>query len=341
MAAGFATQQGLIKKYGRKGFQQQWAPRFPALSTVGVVGIVFIAMALKAKAIAGSPQMLIYILVPLALIYTFNYLLSTVTGKYLLPRGNAIALVYGSVMRNLSIALAIAINAFGPQGSSAALVIAVAYIIQVQSAAWYVRLTDKIYGAPSTAEKPSLATPPEPATAAAQYLSDTGPMVPTIRKILYATDLSETARYAVRYACGIAYRQQAEVTMLHVVPDSLEALSVDAGFNLSANVDTTGRDAFNEAAVQKAKAAIDQRIRETSEKVVQEIPACPLADEHIRVEVGDPADRIVSVAKEGQFDMVIMGTHGHGKLEEAMIGSVAVETIRKCPAPVMVVRLPA
>ncbi|WP_245805570.1 hypothetical protein [Desulfovibrio gilichinskyi] len=48
-------------------------------------------------------------------------------------------------MRNLSIALAIAINAFGPQGSDAALVIALAYIVQVQSAAWYVKFTAKIF----------------------------------------------------------------------------------------------------------------------------------------------------------------------------------------------------
>ena len=90
--------------------------------------------------------MLFYILIPLSLIYTANYILSTTVGKWLLSREDAIALVYGSVMRNLSIALAIAINAFGAQGSSAALVIAIAYIIQVQSAAWYVKLTDTIFG---------------------------------------------------------------------------------------------------------------------------------------------------------------------------------------------------
>ncbi|MCF8051553.1 MAG: universal stress protein [Desulfobacterales bacterium] len=37
---------------------------------------------------------------------------------------------------------------------------------------------------------------------------------------------------------------------------------------------------------------------------------------------------------------MIMGTHGHGKLEEAFVGSVAREVIRRCPVPVMVVRLP-
>jgi hypothetical protein len=49
-------------------------------------------------------------------------------------------------MRNLSIALAVAINAFGAAGSDAALVICLAYIIQVQSAAWYVKFTPQVYG---------------------------------------------------------------------------------------------------------------------------------------------------------------------------------------------------
>jgi ACR3 family arsenite efflux pump ArsB len=146
MIAGYLTQQVLVKKYGRKTFQSLLAPRFPALSTLGVLGIVFIAMALKAKAIVESPQLLLFGLAPLAIIYMFNFLISTLVGRLFLPRGDAIALVYGSVMRNLSIALAIAINAFGPQGSSAALVIAMAYIIQVQSAAWYVKFADMFFG---------------------------------------------------------------------------------------------------------------------------------------------------------------------------------------------------
>ena len=49
-------------------------------------------------------------------------------------------------MCNKSIALAVAINAFGPAGSDAALVIALAYVIQVQSAAWYVKFTPQLFG---------------------------------------------------------------------------------------------------------------------------------------------------------------------------------------------------
>jgi ACR3 family arsenite efflux pump ArsB len=148
MALGYLTQRFLMKRYGQQTFQRDIGPKFPGLSTVGVLGIVFVALALKARTIAAAPGVLLDILVPLLLLYGFNFLLSTLIGKSLLPRGDAIALVYGSVMRNLSIALAIAINAFGTQGSDAALVIAMAYIIQVQSAAWYVRFTPKVFGLP-------------------------------------------------------------------------------------------------------------------------------------------------------------------------------------------------
>ncbi|MDX9833996.1 MAG: bile acid:sodium symporter [Desulfobulbus sp.] len=159
MALGYATQRFLVGRYGRQVFAEQLAPRFPGLSTLGVLGIVFIALALKAQTIVSAPALLLQILVPLLLIYAINFTLSTVLGRALLPRGDAIAMVYGTVMRNLSIALAVAINAFGTKGSDAALVVALAYIIQVQSAAWYVRLTGRLFG---PAPEPAKAQDPVP-----------------------------------------------------------------------------------------------------------------------------------------------------------------------------------
>lgn len=66
--------------------------------------------------------------------------------KILFNREDWIALVYGTVMRNLSIALAIAMSVFKENWSEIALIIAIAYIIQVQSWAWYIKFTDKIFG---------------------------------------------------------------------------------------------------------------------------------------------------------------------------------------------------
>ncbi len=133
----------------------------PLVSTLGVLGIVFISMALKAKTILGNPAVLLYYLLPLGLLYLVNFTISTLAGKYLFGRNDGIALVYGTVMRNLSIALAIAMSAFGENGSDIALIIALAYIIQVQAGAWYVKFTDRFFGAPAplvaAPEKQSLA----------------------------------------------------------------------------------------------------------------------------------------------------------------------------------------
>lgn len=148
MAAGVITRQLLLKKYSMAEFKQRIAPRFPASSTVGVLGIVFVAMSLKAQTIVTNPAVLLSIFMPLIILYGLNYILATFVGVKLFVRGDGIALVYGTVMRNLSIALAIAINAFGEAGANAALVIALAYVIQVQSAAWYVKLTTRIFGPP-------------------------------------------------------------------------------------------------------------------------------------------------------------------------------------------------
>jgi arsenite transporter len=145
MLAGFITQQVLIKKLGMDTFKYI-KPEFPVVSTVGVLGIVFVAIALKAKTIISDPILLIRLLIPLILLYGINFLISTLVGKYFFNRGDGIALVYGSVMRNLSIALAIAMTVFKEQGSEIAMIIALAYVIQVQAAAWYVKFTDKIFG---------------------------------------------------------------------------------------------------------------------------------------------------------------------------------------------------
>ncbi|MGI0491601.1 arsenic resistance protein [Alkalinema pantanalense CENA528] len=147
MILGVATRLILIRIVGMDKYQKNLKEKFPSFSTIGVLGIVFVAMALKAKSIVGNPGILLSFLIPLAILYIANFFISTVVGKLFFQRGDAIALVYGTVMRNLSIALAIAMTAFGKeQGSEIALIIAMAYIIQVQAAAWYVKLTDRIFG---------------------------------------------------------------------------------------------------------------------------------------------------------------------------------------------------
>ncbi|SLM27553.1 Bile acid:sodium symporter [Desulfamplus magnetovallimortis] len=337
MIAGFFTRQRLVKKYGLKGFKQNVGPKFPPISTLGVIGIVFIAMALKAKGIAASPQMLLYILIPLVIIYAFNFTLSSIVGKLFLSRGDAIALVYGSVMRNLSIALAIAINAFGKEGASAALVVAIAYIIQVQSAAWYVKFTDKIFG-PADVEGDEIISKKTEATAKEDLKENLSPMTMDIKKILFATDFSETARHAVKYACNIGNKYNAEVHAMHVVPDLLEEYSTGTGIDLTTHVDKKKKEALNQKNIDSAKQTIRERMKMTSLQVLNDMPHCPLSEERIIVIAGNPVDEIVKTAASKGFDLIIMGTHGHGNLEEIMIGSTASGVIMKSSIPVLVAK---
>lgn len=145
LIAGQITRTLLVRKHGVEGFQKNYAPKFPPFSSLGVLGIVFIAMALKGPSLLQSPSLILRLLIPLLLLYGINYVVSTLIAKKHLSRGDGIALVYGTVMRNLSIALALSMTAFGEAGAQAALLIALAYIIQVQSAAWYVKFSERLF----------------------------------------------------------------------------------------------------------------------------------------------------------------------------------------------------
>lgn len=81
------------------------------------------------------------------------------------------------------------------------------------------------------------------------------------------------------------------------------------------------------------------------------------ADEHLRVigpvtkflerhgvtaqsvcKTGKPGDLIAKAAEEGEFDLVVMGSHGHGALLNLVVGSVATQVLAGCKVPVLVVR---
>ncbi len=143
--AGIMTQYLLIKSHGETKWNKKIKPKFPTFSALGVILIAFVAMSLKAKSIIAHPGDLVLILTPVILFYVITYGILSVFGKLFLKKEDATAMVFGVVMRNLSIALAIAITAFGKQGATIALLIALAYIIQIQSAALYIKFIDKIF----------------------------------------------------------------------------------------------------------------------------------------------------------------------------------------------------
>jgi nucleotide-binding universal stress UspA family protein len=53
---------------------------------------------------------------------------------------------------------------------------------------------------------------------------------------------------------------------------------------------------------------------------------------------GHVGDTIAAQAEEGGYDMVIMGSHGHGSLGRLVMGSVSTQVLAQCGVPVLLIR---
>ena len=58
----------------------------------------------------------------------------------------------------------------------------------------------------------------------------------------------------------------------------------------------------------------------------------------VSTRTGVPHAEIAAAAADDRVDLVVIGTHGRGGLERALIGSVADRVIRTAPCPVLSVR---
>lgn len=139
LVLGFLTQLGLKKKYGNNKFEESIKPFFPKFSTLAVVILITIVMSLRSKLIISQPLILLEIIVPVVLGYVIMIVLLHYIGTKLFQYENKVALINGTMVRSLSLALAIALSLFDGSNPQVALIIAIAYIVQVQFAAMYVK----------------------------------------------------------------------------------------------------------------------------------------------------------------------------------------------------------
>lgn len=96
----------------------------------------------------------------------------------------------------------------------------------------------------------------------------------------------------------------------------------------------------------RARAAVGKEIvenyyAEESEKVLAPI-AKFLMRHNINAKtswkVGSAGTTIAKLAEQGKFDLLIMGSHGHGALANLVMGSVATQVLAHCKTPVLLVR---
>ena len=161
-------------------------------------------------------------------------------------------------------------------------------------------------------------------------------MLPEIHRILYATDLSVNARYALGYAASLANHYNAKITILHV----LEELSPTTMLLIGDIVGEKRWSSLRSEKEQEVIASIQKRLEDFTATFCRETPQCPFTVNQIIVETGHPVGRIIAIAEKIDADMIVMGSHGQGMLEQVVIGSTSRRVLRRCKKPVLVVRLP-
>jgi len=158
-------------------------------------------------------------------------------------------------------------------------------------------------------------------------------MVPKIKKILYATDLSENSAYAFYYAIDFAQKHNANIIILHVVeqvPNARPYLSTEEIIK------------SREDSVKEAIEEIKNRLQSFCTRVEGEIgsPCVELVSKRL-VPVGHPTEEILNAADKEDCDLIILGTHGKGFLAHTFLGSVSSAVLQRTRKPVFIVPLPS
>ncbi|MCT8139312.1 arsenic resistance protein [Anaerobacillus sp. CMMVII] len=140
MFLGHFTFKYLLKKYTLEQFQKNIKPKFAPLSIWAMLYVVFVSISSQANMIVSNLQLIAIAIIVLLVFYGLNYVISTFFAIKFLNRADGIALVNGTVLRNLSIAIGLGATAFGAE---AALIVTIAFIVQQQSIAYYGKLASK------------------------------------------------------------------------------------------------------------------------------------------------------------------------------------------------------
>ena len=89
------------------------------------------------------------------------------------------------------------------------------------------------------------------------------------------------------------------------------------------------------------KEVLDTYYAEESEKVLAPVVKF-LGRQGVQLKtiskVGPAGETIAKAAESGKFDLVVMGTHGHGSLGKLVMGSVSTQVLANCSVPVLLVR---
>lgn len=131
--------------------------------------------------------------------------------------------------------------------------------------------------------------------------------------ILVAIDGSPDADAALAHAATLARDQNARITLLTVA--GAAATPVGAG-----------------AAAPDPAAVHSDVLRRATDSVPDDVGVTT------RLERGDPAETILRIAAEEDHDLIVLGSHGHGRIRRALLGSVSERVLATAATPVLLMR---
>lgn len=138
------------------------------------------------------------------------------------------------------------------------------------------------------------------------------------RKILLAYDGSDGAKAALQIAIDLSKSLRAE----------LHSISVEE--ELPHYAATMGE-------VQDAKERVDEYFRVLT-KEARDQAALAGVELQTAIRRGHEVESIVTYAKEGGFDLLLAGYHGHSRIFERVMGSTAQSLIRLSPCSVLLAK---
>lgn len=144
-----------------------------------------------------------------------------------------------------------------------------------------------------------------------------------MKKILVPVDFSKASVTAVELAADIAKRSGAGLTLLHVVEEA-----VTDSYSITGEV--------MPRSTEEARFTLEliKRARKQLEKMVQD-PKLSSINVEGELRMGNPYHGMRTIITEHKVDLVVMGTRGHTKLEEMVIGSNTEKVVRNMRCPVL------
>lgn len=160
-------------------------------------------------------------------------------------------------------------------------------------------------------------------------------MIPEYKKILYATDLSLNSAFAFRHAISVARRFQAQITLLHVLPEVDSATRNYVG-------SVMGEDKLAGFELKHKEEIVDQihkRLHDFAKQELVDHPEDLKRLAAIEIHHGSPMANILKYADELDVDLIVLGSHGKGAMRYAFLGSVAEKVLRKSHRPMLIIPL--